>query len=300
VTERLPLSHTFAAALRHQVAAAAPSEELEACLQSLWDAGRTTWPRVEFGSAEFVADVAARVGPEEADPKSLARLYASDLYLACACSRRLPHAVAYFERHFISRVPAYVGRLDPAGTLADEVAQELRTRLLLPKADAQAQIGDYSGRGNLAGWLRVVALRAALRLRRSQHRLGVGIAVPSVSFGRGPDLERDYLRVRYRGEYEAAFRAALGVLESDERLFLKLHYVDGLNIDRIGAIYQLHRSTVARRLANHRRKLLELTRNSLRERLGLSDSDFGSVMALVRSQMVVSLRLSLAEPAHRD
>jgi RNA polymerase sigma-70 factor (ECF subfamily) len=139
-----------------------------------------------------------------------------------------------------------------------------------------------------------VALRAALKLRRAQRRLGVGIELPPTDLGRSPDPERDYLRLRYRADYEAAFRAALASLESAERLLLKLHYVDSLNIDRIGAIYRLHRSTVARQLASHRRKLLDLTRGRLRERLNLSDSEFDSILALVRSQMVMSLRGALS------
>lgn len=48
----------------------------------------------------------------------------------------------------------------------------------------------------------------------------------------------------------------------------------------------------ARRLHGQQRKLLELTRVRLRERLSLSDSEFDSVLALVRRQMVVSLRTS--------
>lgn len=299
MAEQLPLSHAFAAALGDRTDLPVPSEELEASLQALLDMGRTAWPRVELGGEQFVADVALRLGRGDAAARNLPRLHGSDLYLACACARGLPSALTCLEAHFLSRVPAYVARFDPLGTLADEVAQELRTGLLLADGEGHARIRDYSGRGDLASWLRVVALRAALKLRRSQRRLGVGVAVPSVNLGQGPDLERDYLRVRYREEYEAAFSAALGALESDERLFLKLHYVDGLNIDRIGAIYELHRSTVARRLASHRRRLLELTRNRLRERLHLSDSEFGSVMVLVRSQLAVSLRLSASEPRVR-
>jgi RNA polymerase sigma-70 factor (ECF subfamily) len=299
VAEQLPLSRAFAAALRDRTDVPVPSEELEAALQALWHMGRMAWPRVELGGEEFVADVARRLGRGEAAPRTLSRLHGSDLFLACACARGQPSALTCLEANFLSRIPAYVARLDPLGTLADEVAQELRTALLVAVGEAAPRIRDYSGRGDLASWLRVVALRAALKLRRSQRLLGVGVVVPSVNLGPGPDLERDYLRVRYRKDYEAAFSAALGALESEERLFLKLHYVDGLNIDRIGAIYQLHRSTVARRLASHRRRLLELTRNSLRERLHLSDSEFGSVMALVRSQMAVSLRLSAAEPPGR-
>ena len=289
----LPLSRIFLEALPGPRGATAPSPALEARLQSLADAGKAAWPRAGLNGADFVEDVAARVGANEADPASLSRVHGADLYLACACARGLSDAVVLFEAHFMTRVPAYVARLDPTGTLAEEVAQELRIQLLLPSGVVPARIRDYSGRGDLAAWLRVVALRAALKLRRSQRRLGVGVEVPSVDLARGPDPERDYIRLRYRGEYQAAFHAALDSLESGERLLLKLHYVDGLNIDRLGAVYRMHRSTVARQLASHRRKLLDATRSRLRERLDLSDSEFDSVLALVRSQMVVSLRGAL-------
>jgi RNA polymerase sigma-70 factor, ECF subfamily len=289
----LPLSRAFVDALRPPTEGLFPSVELEESLHALWVAGQAAWPQAGLDGADFARDLAARIGAAEAGP-SLSRLHGTDLYLACACARGLPAAVALFETHYMSRVPAFVGRLDPAGTLTDEVAQELRIQLLLPAAGGEARIGDYSGRGELAAWLRVVALRAALKLRRAQRRLGVGVELPPTDLGRGPDPERDYLRLRYRADYEAAFRAALGSLESTERLLLKLHYVDGLNIDRIGAIYRLHRSTVARQLASHRRKLLDLTRGRLRERLNLSDSEFDSILALVRSQMVMSLRGALS------
>ncbi len=55
----------------------------------------------------------------------------------------------------------------------------------------------------------------------------------------------------------------------------------------------LHRSTVARRLAACRRKLLDLTRARLFEQLKLTDSEFRSVFSIVRSQMTISLRSAL-------
>jgi hypothetical protein len=47
-------------------------------------------------------------------------------------------------------------------------------------------------------------------------------------------------------------------------------------------------------LAEYRRKL----RESTQERLKLTDSEYESVLSLVRSQMVVSLRSALKNPAH--
>ena len=88
------------------------------------------------------------------------------------------------------------------------------------------------------------------------------------------------------------------LLSNRERLCLRLHYADGLDIGRIGTLYKIHRSTVARRLAEYRRKLRESVQERLRKRLKLTDSEYQSILSLVRSQMVVSLRSALKNPAN--
>jgi RNA polymerase sigma-70 factor (ECF subfamily) len=290
--ETSPLAAAYLGALRQKSAGSTPPAGLEDALRALWEAGCAAWPGVDLPAVELARELGARVDPADG-AHALERLHGSDLYLACACSRGLPGAAAAFEARYLSRVPAFIARADSAGELADEVAQELREKLLFASEGQEPRIVDYSGRGALEGWLRIVALRAAFKARRAQQRWSARAPPAEAALSAGPDPERDYLKLRYRGEYEEAFRAALAALESGERLFLKLHYTDGLNIERIGAIYQLHRATVARRLAAHRRKLLELTRAHLRERLRLSESEFDSVLQLVRSQMSVSLRSTL-------
>jgi RNA polymerase sigma-70 factor (ECF subfamily) len=91
------------------------------------------------------------------------------------------------------------------------------------------------------------------------------------------DPELDYLKLRYRGAYQDAVGAALASLPDRDALLLKLHYLDGLNIDRIGALYGMHRSTVARWRARVRRRVLESTREQLHRRLALTDSEFDSL-----------------------
>ena len=167
--------------------------------------------------------------------------------------------------------------------------------LLVPGRDT-AGIAVYSGRGELGSWLRVVSIRTAQRLRR--RNLPAGLATDRAEQPwRDADPERDYLKLRYGAAYEEAFHAALASLSNRERLCLRLHYADGLDIDRIGRLYKIHRSTVARRLAEYRRKLRESMQQSLRKRLNLTDSEYESVLSLVRSQLVVSLRSALKNPA---
>jgi RNA polymerase sigma-70 factor (ECF subfamily) len=256
-----------------------------AALRELWESGRASWPQVPLELHVFtrMASACARLPDEE-----IVRFHGADLYLACACGLGSKPALGAFESHYLAHVPALISRLDPDGLLADEVLQTLRVQLLLPDAGGRARILDYSGRGELMSWLRVSALRTALKLRRAQKRLGVVTDLPEVADTLDP--ERDYLKLHHGQQYAAALRLALDSLESGDRLFLKLHYLDGLNIDRIGALYRIHRSTVARRIAASRRALLELTRRRLREMISVSDSEFESMLALVRSQMASALR----------
>lgn len=269
---------------------------LEQALQVLVQSGRSAWPGVELPPAEFVRGLAERLDEGEAPLRGLALLRTDDLWLALSCARGDPKALALFDARLLSRVPQLVRRVDSSGALGPEVVQELRVRLLL-RAEGGPRIADYSGRGDLAGWLRVVALRCALKLRRARRGDGAKIALDdprSLALHGDADPERDYLRVRYGAEYQEAFRDALAALDAPDRLLLKLHYVDQLSLERLAALHRVHRATTARRLADARRKVLDLTRARLRERLRLSDSEFESVLQLVRSQLASGLRGALA------
>ena len=90
-----------------------------------------------------------------------------------------------------------------------------------------------------------------------------------------------------------------GYIRAQDRRFAPtISEADGLDIGRIATIYRIHRSTVARRLTEYRRKLRQSTQQRLRKRLKLTDSEYESVLSLVRSQLVVSLRSALKNPAH--
>ncbi len=275
------------------------SDALERALAAAADSARTAWPQIAPDRAGLARALGDKLESEDlGEPlAALAQVRAADLTLALACARGEPVALRLFEEQFLARVPALVRRLDPSGTLGAEVAQELREKLLVA-GEGGPRIADYSGRGDLLGWLRVVALRAALKLRRAQRRHGLhalGEREHGADLLDGADPERDYLRLRYQGEYEAAFRAALQSLHAPERLLLKLHHVDGLSLPRLAALYRVHRATIARRLADHRRKLLETTKALLRDKLRLSESEFESLLVLVRSQLGVGLRSALSK-----
>src|SRR5439155_17675697 len=105
---------------------------------------------------------------------------------------------------------------------------------------------DYSGRADLRMWIRTTAVRLAIDLLRRKRALPIDddelAALPALA----DDPEVAHLKDRYRDELRTAIGEAIGALEARDRLLLKYHYVDGLAIDRIGALYGVHRATAAR------------------------------------------------------
>src|SRR6266852_1711679 len=177
---------------------------LETALRAFDATGRAAWPGIVLSAESFVAHAAAHLG-SEADPVSaLAMLHAGDLFLACACARGAPGALAAFERAFLARVPRLVARIDPSAAFADDVAQEIREAFLLPGSDGRTRIEGYSGRGSLANYLRVIALRIALRLHRERGQAPIGEGPQQLESSRLADPEFDYLKIRYRQIYEDA------------------------------------------------------------------------------------------------
>ena len=135
---------------------------------------------------------------------------------------------------------------------------------------ARPRIGEYAGRGPLQAWVRVAAVRAALDLLRAGGARGGGEVEPEDLAADVVSPEVDYVKERYRPQFKAAFQDALRALDSEQRNVLRLHVVEGLNIDEIGALFKVHRSTVARWIAAARQQVLAGARNRLRVELGPS------------------------------
>jgi RNA polymerase sigma-70 factor (ECF subfamily) len=260
-------------------------------LSTIFERCARAWPGVSLSLDVFRAQVAALVPEGTAIETALDSLHAEDLYLACACARKDARAITYFEDKYNPEVPSYVGQIDRSPTFLDEVRQDLRQKLFVPATDgARPKICEYTGRGPLGAWLRVVAVRLALNMRRRpKHTVETEGDGAPVLRSPNPDPELDYLKTRYKDEFKDAFQSTLAELSSDERNVLKLHYIDGLNIDEIGTAYRVHRSTVARWLAHSREKIMDETKKRLTERLKIQGSEVDSLIGLVRSQLDVSI-----------
>lgn len=257
---------------------------MEAMLQTAFEAGRAAWPGTKLERDAFDRRaLRLEVRPDDVAGRG------ADLYLAWACAERDKTALSYFERIFLPAVDGYVGRLGLAEAVVDDVRQELRIRLLVGD---EPRIGQYSGRGPLAAWVRMAAIRVALSLlERSKlrsHARDVSALGALVGEQTSPELAA--VRHRHGSAFQAALERSLDALGARDKTLLRMHFIDQLNIEAIGRIYRVHRATVARWLVAIRRRVLENLRSELSLDLKASTSEFRSMLAVVRADLELSLR----------
>jgi RNA polymerase sigma-70 factor (ECF subfamily) len=262
-------------------------------LHDAFEEGRRAWPSVDVQLADFRAHVVRHIPPGASLATAISLLCTRDLYLACGATAGDPRAIVACE-HYLKDVGGFIAHIDPSPAFAEEVRQSLRVRLFVSEGGAPPKIAAYSGQGPLGGWLRVAAVRLALDLIRArvrgERRQQAGHAEPGKTTG---DPEIDFIKQRYRPEFEQAFATALSSLRTDERNVLRLSYLDGLSIDEIAPLYSVHRSTVARWLEGARTQILDETRRLLGERFRLSDQEVDSLMGLFQSDLELSLHTLL-------
>jgi RNA polymerase sigma-70 factor (ECF subfamily) len=154
---------------------------------------------------------------------------------------------------------------------------------------ARPRITEYNGSGPLGGWVRVAAIRVALNARREASRQ----ERPSDPTGAAGDPELDAIHGQYRNEVEASLRAALQRLSAEDRELLRLHYIQGDSLEKIGRRYQVDRSTASRRVAAARRFLLSETKRELERRTAITPSSRDSLLVALRSKINISLETLL-------
>ena len=100
-----------------------------------------------------------------------------------------------------------------------------------------------------------------------------------------------------RRVYREAFAAALATLTPRDRNLLRQQYIYGASIDQLGALYGVHRATVARWVAQIRDTLLRRTRHHIGEALRLTGDDLDSAMGRIGDHLDYSLRHTLSREA---
>lgn len=242
--------------------------------------GAAAWPDLSVSAQVFEAWLRAR-----ADDADIDRLEVEDLFLACACAQGNDRAIRAFHQRFDPEIGVALHRLGVTADAAKDVRQAVVSKLFLGDAP---KIASYSGRGSLTHWVRAVAAREALGVRRTAVRRdrlldAAGDLAPE-------DPELGFLKQRYRGEFREAFGRALAGLSDEDRVVLRHRFVDELTLDQLAAACGVHRATAARWLSRIRSDLLDATRGELQARLRVDRSEFDSILRLIQSKFDVSVR----------
>ncbi len=251
-------------------------------IRSSLPAARAAWPGVVLEDESFVEGVIGRLTSDQ----QLGDLHLEDLYLTVACANGDPAAIAAFEAKFAPAIAAAAGDASPS--LRDEFAQLLRDKLFVAES---AKIREYSGRGSLAGWVKITAKRTYLDLVRGIDRKR---EVPIDDHGMmdeadDADPELAFLKSHYRQEFRESFADAMQTLSSRERNLLRQHLVHRLSVDELGSLYEVHRATAARWVAKAKQAVLETTRGRMRARLRVEPEELESIMRMIESRLEVSL-----------
>jgi RNA polymerase sigma-70 factor (ECF subfamily) len=269
---------------------------VEQSLGAQLDRALERWPTIQVEPLAFVEHWAAQLaGPEQAFA-DLEHLHVEDLYLAFACGRGDVEALRLFRERLVPAAEAAIRGVDSSTSFVDEVLQQLQTRVLVAEGERRPRILDYAGRGSLENWLRAAALRLALNARRDARANPEQLQENSQWDAAAPtgDFQFNLLRNRYGAEFGAALRQSFQDLQVQERNILRLHFVEGLSLNQIAAMYQVNKSTISRRMARARETLVWRTREKLEEQLSLHPSELESLMQLLGPRLELSLTSVLA------
>jgi RNA polymerase sigma-70 factor (ECF subfamily) len=255
-------------------------------LEIAFAAGRATWPTVALSLQRFSARM-RELGVTGSD--LVAR--AADLFLTTGCAAADREAQRAFDETYLARLDHLVGRPGIERHLLDEIRQKVRLKLL---AGDEPRIGSYGGRGALLSWVRVTAARVTVDVLAAAGEGARDVRdVGDLLVSSDPSPELEMVKRRYRADFQAALDASLGALPARDRTLLRLHFIEGLNFEEIGAIYRVHRATVFRWMIALRQRVFSDICQRFALRLGASTSELRSLVGLLSDDLQASAKRML-------
>lgn len=293
----------FVAALPEGLRVVAGEPGLRASLVAAIDAGEAAWPDVRIDRAVFAGALAQRLQGVAAGElaSGLAGLDHAGLYLAHACVLGDPRALARFDARCIADLDAALRAAGVPAAQIVEAKQRVRHKLLVAGPEGPPRLAGYAGRGDLRGFVRVVAVREGIGLlrqtaRREAHEVpAADEQLERATVGEDPELL--LIKETHRAVLREAFAEALAQLGGRDRTLLRMAVVDGLTVDQLGVAFSVHRATAARWLASVREGLFKSTRRELMARLHIDGREFESLIRVIQSRFEISVCEILRTPA---
>ena len=230
----------------------------------------------------------------------LSGLKLDELALAHGCAAGNQHAWDVFltkYRESIYQSARSITRNEAVGReLADSLYAELYG--LGPEEDRRSKLALYSGRGSLAGWLRMVlsqnyvnrirAGRKLISIEEEEEEHGTQFAAPTAEASAPADA-----RVK------EVVDQVLAQLGGEERLLLSSYFLDGRKLAEIGRMLGVHESTISRKMEKLLKDLRKRIRKGLEGR-GMSRRQAEETLAVDVRDLELDVSSRLRPPAENS
>lgn len=258
------------------------AQPFEQTVAEMYARAQSAHPDIAVRIEDFVAHLARCGASVSAD---MSHSNVEDLYLACAALAGSPIASQLIREICAPAIERSLRRISKTHSIAEDVAQRLWDTLFVGAGDGPT-LAAYAGRGPVASWVAVSALRMALmtlRHERAEIRARQEAAVQHRLVTSDPEMAA--IKDRYREQFQRAVEGAFEALDARDKMIYSMHFVDGLTLERIGAAYGVHHTTVIRWLRGARQKVIEGSKERLRETVPLDSGEFESLARLMISQI---------------
>jgi RNA polymerase sigma-70 factor (ECF subfamily) len=251
---------------------------------------------------------------EEEVRRFLDALHADELLLVVACERGDEAAWNDLMEGYRATVLSAARGASAGEAEAEELAQSVWAELygLRAREDGRpaGKLAYYSGCGSLGGWLRAVVGQLAVdRHRRSSRlvqteeasdfdRLAVeGTHEDGFRPRLAPDPERALAQREATASVEEALTRAVAELADEDRLLVKLYYLDGLRLKEAGAVLGVHEATASRRLARTHAEIRRRVEQILVAERGWTREETATRLSEVAVRLETDLSTMLAAEA---
>jgi len=240
-------------------------------------------------------------------------IHADDLCLIVACELGDEKAWEDLVANFDSVVKSAARKIAPNAEDADDLASSIWAELYgLKQGDDGARktkLAYYSGRGSLGGWLRAIISQMAVDRFRKQSRIvqieearEFEILAEESSnnsnnehiVSHADDPEEIFSEKQTADDVSQALQSAVGSLEPEDRLILKMYYLDDLKLKDIAGTFGYHEATASRKLVRVQNEIRKAVEKSLKTQHGWSDGEVKRYLSDTAAGLEISFDKMLA------
>lgn len=249
----------------------------------------------------------------------VAGLHADELVLVIACEHGDEAAWHDLMEGYKTTVLSAARGASAGEAEADELAQSVWAELygLRTRGDGRpaGKLAYYSGCGSLGGWLRAVVGQLGVDRHRRSSRFvqteedgdfdrlvnDAGHDAGTFRVEAAPDPERALAETEAAQSVHAALSSVLASLADEDRLLVKLYYLDGLRLREAGAVLGVHEATASRRLTRLHTEIRRNVESSLAAEHGWTLEEISRTLTDVSARLDADFsRMLTAEPTSAE